>query len=78
MNLLCRIDPPLGINQKILPGPNRVNPKLQEFKCVMYLTVELRVKVGEEVEEAGQFNYSTSFQILPILFSQKAPKRYKI
>ena len=24
MNLLCRIDPPWAINQKILPGPTRV------------------------------------------------------
>ena len=37
----------------------------------MYLKVNLLVRLGERVEEAGQFNYSTSFQTLPLLFSQR-------
>ena len=56
----------------------KFNPNLQEFEYAMYLTVDMWVRLGEGVEVAGQFIYSTSFQIRAFLFSQKAPKRYEI
>ena len=34
LNVLCRIDPPWAINQKILPGPNRVKRKTKIEKSI--------------------------------------------